>query len=113
MSTKPGVVVAVMAEFETRHFTFRAFGATEDEARKLLARAWAVHAKNTGADPGYLKENEDGVNCTEVKLGVVLCDGSEVELGETLSERDRVQRHADLRQRMADRNFENKSRGLS
>lgn len=84
MSTKTGVV-AVMAEFETPHFGFMAFGADEDEARKLLEQAWKVHAANTGGDPGYLKEHEDGINYTEIKLGVVLRDGFEIQLGEATS----------------------------
>ena len=39
------------AWFETRNFTFEAYGTSERHVRELLAAAWAKHAKQSGADP--------------------------------------------------------------
>jgi hypothetical protein len=68
----------ILAEFETPSFTFHALAGSEAEARKILASAWKVHAKDTGADRNYLEENEDGINFSEIEPGVVLRDGDRI-----------------------------------
>lgn len=70
----PQLGPSVRARFETPRFTFEAFAPTELEARCWLAAAWARHAKQSGADPNYLKEYESGIMIDQLPLRGVLLD---------------------------------------
>lgn len=50
----------VLILIDTRSFSFMATGHTEDEARMALAQGWAIHARETGADPRHVNAEEDG-----------------------------------------------------
>lgn len=62
--------------FETGSYRFQVVAATQDEGERLLAKAWTKHAKQTGADPYFLRDNYDDVQAVTVSLGTVLRDGS-------------------------------------
>lgn len=49
-----------IVELDTASFAFRAFGATEAEARQALQAGWRKHCRQTGADPDYCNPLEDG-----------------------------------------------------
>jgi hypothetical protein len=64
---------AWVAELETTHYSWRAFGTTEKGAVAALRKGWNVHRKLSGAGP--FSEFEDGVRTWEVKPGECWCDG--------------------------------------
>jgi len=64
----------VWLRFETRNFTFDAFGKTKAEAWTALRKGWAEHVKNTNADPGYLNEFKEDVQEIHVSPGVCVRD---------------------------------------
>ena len=43
---------------QTRHFEFHGLGDTPQQAVDALMRAWAQHARLTGADPGHVTRDE-------------------------------------------------------
>ena len=60
------------AEVETSHFTFRAAGATEAQARQALMAAWRSHVHRTRRQGGYIDPdyvNIDDANVLEMPLG--------------------------------------------
>ena len=63
-----------IAELETRHFSFRAVGSSEDDARKTMKKAWRKHAKQYGPNVAPFSDYEDGVNVWEASLGTMLRD---------------------------------------
>ena len=70
----------VMATFDTPNFDFQVFGRDIAHCDHLLAAAWKMHAKQTGADPAYLEECRDGVWYCEIEAGVALRDGEALQL---------------------------------
>ena len=63
----------VFANLDTRHFTFTAFAKTKHEAERLMAQAWKIHAKATGAE--NWNEFSGGVQYFSVALGEAYRDG--------------------------------------
>lgn len=45
-----------LARFETRHFSFKGYGATAAEAEAALGRALCAHARQYGLEPGWPAE---------------------------------------------------------
>lgn len=66
-----------IVEVETSHFSFKACGRTEAEARAALADGWQKHAEETGAEPGYVNPQEDG-NVLVLRPGRCYRDGREL-----------------------------------
>lgn len=56
------------AVFETRHFTFEAYGSTRVEAIATLKLGWIKHCLQAGADLEYINEYEDDIDAYEVEL---------------------------------------------
>jgi hypothetical protein len=50
-----------MAVVNTPHFVFHGLGTTRQEAVDAVMRAWAHHAAQTGADPGYVTRDDVNV----------------------------------------------------
>lgn len=78
------------AEVETSHFTFRAAGATEAQAREALMAAWRYHVRNTRRQGGYIDPdyvNIDDANVLEMRLGQGFLDWSPA--GKAVKERAR------------------------
>ena len=65
------VYVATVA---TSHFDFLAIGASRAEAIGALLDAWLEHAKQTGADPGYVTAED--INVVDGQYGQAFRDGS-------------------------------------
>lgn len=68
----------ILATFSTGSFEFAVLGHSEGECRSRLAGAWAIHARQTGADPAYFGEYAGDVNYAPITPGVVLRDGSPI-----------------------------------
>lgn len=66
-----------MGTFETEHFTFTAFGRSPAHVRKLMRDAWKVHAKRTGAEPGYFRQYQEDLQVQEIVGGAVV-EGGEI-----------------------------------
>lgn len=66
----------IRGTFETRNFTFEAFGTTRTQVVRLLKQAWLKHAREENADLAYFDwcGGEDAVTFDTVELGVVLRD---------------------------------------
>jgi hypothetical protein len=64
----------VLGEVTTRHFRFTVLCSSEAEVRAAFKKAWAIHSRQTGADPDYL--TTDTIEITVLPIGVVLRDGS-------------------------------------
>jgi GTP cyclohydrolase II len=67
----------IWARFETPNFTFDVFAPTQEKCWTLLERAWKRHAKQSGADPGYLVEYREDVEYITIQNGTVLMDRQE------------------------------------
>ena len=65
------------ANLETRHFSFEAFGESEEHARATMAELWANHCIQYEQANNF-DEFEDGVNVMEFRLGRGYRDGSHV-----------------------------------
>jgi hypothetical protein len=50
-----------MAVVTTPHFVFHGLGTTPQEAVDAVLRAWAHHADQTDADPGYVTRDDINV----------------------------------------------------
>lgn len=65
----------IIAHLETRHFSFSAYGSTEEEARNLLRRAWDKHRQYSPEIWTWEElELEEDVWCQFVRLGDVYRD---------------------------------------
>ncbi len=69
----------VLAEWETRHFTWQAVGRTREEALAALRTMWADwcgDARGTGADPDLLFEAINGgdINYRDLSAGAIFQD---------------------------------------
>jgi len=69
----PGPPIA-LAEINTGHFTFHAFGATPEQARAALMAAWLQHVTDTGADLDCFPRED--INVIEGGYGRAFRDGS-------------------------------------
>lgn len=56
------------AELDTSHFSFQAFGRSEDHVRAVMAEAWARHCKEYEVANNW-DEFEDGVRVIEFSIG--------------------------------------------
>lgn len=72
-----GVAALYLIEVETSHFSFRACGRTEAEAREALAAGWNKHVEQTGAAPDHVDPQEEG-NLLVLRPGVCFRDGEEL-----------------------------------
>lgn len=59
----------IILTLNTRHYTFSAIGNDEEEAQAALLAGWLRHAKQTGADAGYLGDNCDDIRRIELEPG--------------------------------------------
>lgn len=67
------------AKFETRNFTFIAYGETKAEALAALDVGWRAHVSEyTSADPSYLRDCADGVGVMEHETGACYRDSEKV-----------------------------------
>ena len=64
----------IYAELQTRSFTFRIFGASEEHCQSLLKQAWEKHAAQTGSDPEYWNTLLDDINYLPIEDGAVYRD---------------------------------------
>jgi hypothetical protein len=71
------VAALYLVEVETAHFSFRACGRTEAEARAALAAGWKKHVEQSGADPDHLDPQEEG-NVLVLRPGACYRDGQEL-----------------------------------
>jgi hypothetical protein len=69
-----------IATMNTGSFDFMTAGATEDEARKVMRKAWKIHARECQASYTW-SDVADGVNFVAVEPGSALRDGSPMSLG--------------------------------
>lgn len=44
-----------LVTFDTRHFEFTGLATTQSNAERLMAKAWRLHCKQTGADLDYFQ----------------------------------------------------------
>lgn len=67
----------VVAQFESRSFSFAAYGRTEDEARAAFKRGVDEHRRQLGArvDPAWVAEAKAEIEFKTVSLGVCYRDG--------------------------------------
>ena len=64
-----------IARLETRHFSFTAYGDSEEEGKKLLRRAWARHCHQFPEARSWEElELEEDVYCLFVRCGDVYRD---------------------------------------
>lgn len=69
----------VVAEIDTRNFSFQAVGADAHEARLALAAGWAEHVRQyVGADGLYLNRSADEINIRTIEPGKCYRDGEEI-----------------------------------
>jgi hypothetical protein len=71
------IAALYLLEVETSHFSFRACGRTEAEARAAMAAGWKKHAEQTGADPDYLEPQAEGTVLV-LRPGACYRDGKEL-----------------------------------
>lgn len=64
------------AHIDTPSFNFSALGLTEDEALDALMYAWHLHARESGALPGYV--DRDDIRVDHVLLGHSYRDGEQI-----------------------------------
>jgi hypothetical protein len=61
--------------FETRNFTFEAFGTSQRECEKALRKGWKKHCKQyPDADKDYLTQCWDSLNLDEISLNSCMRD---------------------------------------
>lgn len=65
-----------IASFDSRNFSFEAFGKTEKQARTAFAKGLAVHRKQYGAAVGAMWVNEAiaEMEVRKVEIGAAYCD---------------------------------------
>ena len=69
----------VRATFETRNFTFDAYGCTEAQALNNLSQGWEEHCKvYKGADPHYLAERLEEVEYQTFEEGGCYRDDEQI-----------------------------------
>jgi hypothetical protein len=61
------------ASFESRSFSFEAYGKTEDEAEKVMMKGLRKHTKNYGLPNNDWWERYD-INVNKFELGKAYCD---------------------------------------
>jgi hypothetical protein len=66
-----------MAYFDTSHFDFDAFAATEKEALDLCWKGWLAHCRETGAERDYIGTRED-ISVREIHVGSAYRDRWEI-----------------------------------
>lgn len=71
------IAALYLLEVETSHFSFRACGRTEAEARAAMAAGWKKHAEQSGADPDHLDPQAEG-NVLVLRPGACYRDGEEL-----------------------------------
>ena len=64
----------IIAQLETRNFSFLSLGNTEDEAKTAMRKAWQAHKKQTGATYTWSNLEED-VSYETLEAGQALRDG--------------------------------------
>lgn len=71
----------VIAQFESRSFSFAAYGLTEAEARAAFNRGVDEHRRQLGArvDPAWIAEAKAEIEFKTVSLGVCYRDGELLE----------------------------------
>jgi hypothetical protein len=62
------------AVFETPSFRFESYGVSQAHALKVLKKGWREHAKQTEADPYYLKMYEEDIWYDKVRIGQCMRD---------------------------------------
>ena len=67
-----------LAHFETPNFTFNSYGSTRDEAILALREGWNEHSVSYAADPDYLSEFIDDVDCYEITALSCYRDGEQI-----------------------------------
>lgn len=68
----------IKAIFETPNFNFESYGNSKKEAKELLKKAWKKHSEQTGADPDYIKDYEEDISFTTVKVGCTYRDNDKI-----------------------------------
>ncbi len=71
MSGEPELHIAMLC---TRHFDFMAGGTSPEHARDTMRRAWAAHARETGAGDTWAALADD-VNVVALRPGDAVRDG--------------------------------------
>jgi hypothetical protein len=65
----------ILADIDTRHFSFQVFANNEQQGKNLLERAWAQHCvQYPDADPELWAELWEDARITQVVCGAVLRD---------------------------------------
>lgn len=59
-------------------WTLEAFGRSEESAGEALRRGWAIHARESGAAPGYLDRFKDEISVQRVPAGSCWRDGRQI-----------------------------------
>lgn len=67
-----------IAELETRHYSWRAFGHSEAQARAAMERGWNIHRRRGGYRAEPFATFADDVVVYEAVAGVALQDGAEI-----------------------------------
>jgi hypothetical protein len=67
------------AFYDSRSFSFEAYGKTRDEAHKLMVKGLRKHTKNYDL-PNNDWWYEDSIGVYEVELGKAYCDYSELDI---------------------------------
>lgn len=65
----------IKAEFETRHFSFEAYGATQAEALSALEAGLSKHATQYHLSPDWYEDDRDDIVFESFTAGVCLRDG--------------------------------------
>ena len=63
-----------VASFESRNFSFEAYGRNEGEAREAFAKGLAEHKRQCGVDDGWVAEVLEELEVRRVVLGVLYRD---------------------------------------
>lgn len=58
----------IKATFESRHFSFEAYGQTTSHAVNALKRGLSKHGEVEAQDPDWWKPYESDINITHIKL---------------------------------------------
>ena len=74
-TTKIGSIKIYCAKYESRNFTFEAFGQSKEEAIKTIHRGLSEHAKQFGLSPDWWKVYENDLYVQEFKTGFSYRDG--------------------------------------
>jgi hypothetical protein len=75
-----------LAEYDTRHYSFTAIGATQKSAKDALLRGLRAHGQQLDLPAGWYRDGmtaaefADEINVTQMHYGLALRDGSPIRL---------------------------------